>query len=73
MRKLVGPDHRILLPTSAIFGGIFLIWANVISLNFTEFFPGVGGEQIEYLILPVGVVTALFGAPFFLYLLLSKK
>ena len=73
MRKIVGPDHRILLPTSAIFGGIFLIWANVISLNFSDFFPIVASEQIEYLILPVGVVTALFGAPFFLYLLLTKK
>jgi iron complex transport system permease protein len=73
MRKLVGPDHRILLPSSAIFGSIFLIWANVISLNFSEFFPSIGGDQIEYLILPVGVVTALFGAPFFLYLLLTKK
>jgi iron complex transport system permease protein len=73
MRKLVGPDHRILIPASALFGGIFLIWANVLSLNFAEFLHGISGQQIELTILPVGVVTAMFGAPFFLYLLLSKK
>jgi iron complex transport system permease protein len=73
MRKLVGPDHRILLPASALFGGIFLIWANVLSLNFAEFIQVISGNELELTILPVGVVTALFGAPFFLYLLLVKK
>jgi iron complex transport system permease protein len=73
MRKLVGPDHRILLPTSALFGGIFLIWANTISLNFSLIANTLTGAEMGLTILPVGVITALFGAPFFLYLLLSKK
>jgi iron complex transport system permease protein len=73
MRKIVGPDHRILLPTAAIFGGIFLIWANTFSLNFPQVAEFVSGEEMVLTILPVGVVTALFGAPFFLYLLLTKK
>jgi iron complex transport system permease protein len=73
MRKIVGPDHRILLPASALFGGIFLIWANVISLNFAQFAEFFTGQSMEFTILPVGVVTALFGAPFFLYLLIIRK
>ena len=73
MRKLVGPDHRILLPVSALFGAIFLIWANTLSLNFSQFAEFLTGSSPGLLILPVGVVTALFGAPFFLYLLITKK
>jgi iron complex transport system permease protein len=73
LRKVVGPDHRILLPTSALFGGIFLVWANTLSLNFSTFAEYISGEPMSLMILPVGVITALFGAPFFLYLLLSKK
>lgn len=73
MRKIVGPDHRILIPSSALFGGIFLIWANTVSLNFSTVVENLTGKAIGLVILPVGVVTALFGAPFFLYLLLVKK
>ncbi len=73
MRKFVGPDHRVLIPTSALFGGIFLIWANTLSINFSKFAEALTGETVGLVILPVGVVTALFGAPFFLYLLLVKK
>ncbi len=72
MRKIVGPDHRILIPTSALFGGIFLIWANTLSLNFSNIYEALSGEP-RLVILPVGVVTALFGAPFFLYLLMVRK
>ena len=72
MRKLVGPDHRILLPASALFGASFLIWANTLSMNFSGIVEFITGEP-NLTILPVGIVTALFGAPFFLYLLLIKK
>jgi len=58
-RLLVGPDHRVLIPFSALVGGIFLLWCDVIA---RVFFP-----------LPVGIVTALFGAPFFIYLLKKRK
>ena len=62
MRILVGPDHRILLPVSALAGGIFLVWADTVArtvLSPTE--------------IPVGIITALCGAPFFIYLLQKNK
>lgn len=62
MRILVGPDHRILLPSSALVGGIFLIWADTLARTIIS--------PIE---LPVGIITALFGAPFFIYLLRTRK
>ncbi|MFH1259256.1 MAG: iron ABC transporter permease [Elusimicrobiota bacterium] len=58
IRLFIGPDHRYLLIGSALGGGIFLIFSDTIAR--TIFSP------VE---LPVGIVTAIFGAPFFLYLL----
>jgi len=55
VRLVVGPNARSLLPLSAIFGALFLVVADLIAR--------IPGE------LPVGVVTAIVGAPFFLYLL----
>ena len=62
MRVLVGPDHRVLLPTSMISGGTMLVLCD-----------GVAREVIAPDQLPVGVVTALLGGPFFLYLLLRRS
>jgi len=62
VRLAWGPDHRFLLPMSAFVGGTFLIAADAIAR--TIFSPGE---------LPVGVVTAVCGVPFFLYLLRRKK
>lgn len=56
-RMLIGNDNRLLLPLSAILGAAFLVLCDTVAR--TAFI-------IE---LPVGVVTALFGAPFFIYLL----
>jgi len=58
VRLVFGPDHRQLLPISAIIGGIFLVIADTLAR--TVF----GQEQ-----LPVGVITAIAGGPFFLILL----
>ncbi len=60
MRLVVGPDHRILLPTSAIAGGTFLVAADTAAR--------AGPAEV-----PVGVVTAALGAPFFLYLLRRRE
>lgn len=60
MRLLIGPDHRLLLPTSALAGGVFLVVADTVS-------------RIGAQVLPVGVVTAFVGAPFFLYLLRKRE
>jgi iron complex transport system permease protein len=55
VRLLVGPNARLVLPLSAIVGGAFLALADLVAR--------IPGE------LPVGVVTALVGAPFFLLIL----
>jgi len=60
MRLLVGPDHRILLPTSALAGAIFLVVADTIARS---------GPAV----VPVGIVTATVGAPFFLFLLRRRE
>lgn len=62
MRLLVGPDHRLLLPASALAGGSLLLLADV-----------VARLVIAPAELPIGIVTALLGAPFFLYLLLRER
>jgi len=60
LRLLLGPDHRALLPASALGGAIFLVLADTLTrLSFLA----LGVEPT------VGVLTALIGAPFFLVLL----
>ena len=61
VRRLVGADHRLLLPTAALFGAAFLVLADTVARS-----ASVASTLGE---LPVGVVTALAGAPFFIYLL----
>ena len=61
-RMLVGPDHRTLLPVSILLGALLLTVADM--------FARVAVMPAE---LPVGIVTALVGAPFFLYLLFKQK
>jgi len=56
VRIAVGPDHRFLLPASMLAGGILLVLADTLART-------VGNE------VPVGVVTAFLGAPFFIWLL----
>jgi iron complex transport system permease protein len=60
VRRLVGPDHRLLLPASALFGAAFLVAADALAR--LAFLP-LGTEP------PVGAVTAFLGGPFFLWLL----
>jgi len=60
LRLLVGPDHRVLLPTSALAGGIFLVATDTLARSTAA-------------TLPVGVVTAAVGAPFFLFLLRRRE
>ena len=62
MRLLIGADHRLLLPASYLAGAIFLVWADTVArtvLGVTE--------------IPVGVVTAICGAPVFAYLLRRER
>ena len=62
LRLIVGSSYRVLLPLSTIFGGVFLVLADVIGRT------AMSPEEI-----PIGVITAALGAPFFLYILGSRK
>lgn len=62
IRLLSGPDHKHLLPLSALSGAIFLVICDTIAR--------VVMAPTE---IPIGAITALFGAPFFIYLLIKSK
>jgi iron complex transport system permease protein len=62
VRILFGPDHRLLIPASALVGASFLICSDTIARTIAA--------PTE---LPVGAVTATFGAPFFIYLLKRRR
>ncbi len=63
VRRVVGADHRVLLPVSIIVGGLFLLVCDTAARILLPAVDAAGGE------LPVGAVTALVGAPVFIYLL----
>ena len=60
-RKLIGSDHRGLLPCSMLIGSAFLLLVDDVSRNLLA---------VE---IPLGILTAVIGAPFFIYLLLRKE
>lgn len=62
VRMLIGAEHRPLLAISALTGGLLLLWSDVLARTLLS-----GGAE-----LPVGVVTALLGGPFFCLLLRRK-
>lgn len=62
VRLLTGPRHRLLLPLSALLGASFLIWADTAARS-----------MFDPRELPVGIVTAIFGAPVFALLLAARR
>ncbi|NMM53888.1 FecCD family ABC transporter permease [Paenibacillus aquistagni] len=62
LRLMIGPDYRLLMPMSAIGGAIYVMWADTIARSI------LAPTEI-----PLGVVTAFVGAPFFAYLLIRNK
>lgn len=62
VRMVVGSDHRRVLPVAALAGSLFLTWVDVVAR--TAFAP------VE---LPVGVITALLGGPFFIWLMRTRR
>ncbi|WP_436641853.1 FecCD family ABC transporter permease [Microbaculum sp. FT89] len=62
LRLVIGPRHAGLLPTCALFGAVLLVWADMIARTVVA--PAE---------LPIGIVTAILGAPFFLWLLLRQR
>jgi iron complex transport system permease protein len=61
-RLIVGADHRFLTPASFLFGGLFLALCDTLSRTL------IAPSEM-----PVGVITALLGGPFFIWLLLNRK
>ncbi len=62
LRIVIGPDHRYLMPASILLGAIFLVLADWLSRMLL--LPEV---------IPIGIVTAFIGAPFFLFLLVQQR
>lgn len=60
-RLIVGPDHRVLLPATILLGSTYLLIIDNIS------------RTISTVEIPLGILTSLIGAPFFIFLLLRKK
>lgn len=61
-RMIVGTDHKKLLPTSALLGSLFLIWADVLCRTII---PGTE--------MPIGILTSAIGAPIFIYMMVRKS
>ncbi len=61
-RLMIGSEHRTLIPATILFGGIFLVICDTLARTLIA--------PVE---IPVGVITALLGGPFFIVLLLSRK
>jgi iron complex transport system permease protein len=62
MRLVVGSDHKKLLISAPVFGAIFLVWCDTLARSI-----------ISPAELPVGVITAMLGGPFFIWLLIRRK
>ncbi len=61
VRLIVGSDHRVVLPAAILFGAAFLVMCDLIARTI-----------MSPLELPVGVVTAMIGGPFFMWLLVRR-
>lgn len=62
VRGVSGSDHRLLMPLTALTGALFLIWADVIARS-----------TLQGVELPIGIITALIGAPIFIYIIVKRQ
>ncbi len=62
VRMVIGSDARYLMPASGLFGGVFLLGADILSLKI-----------IEPAVLPVGIITSFVGGPLLLWLIIRKQ
>ena len=62
MKKILGQDHRLAIPASALSGSILLLLADTLSRS-------IGNGSA----LPVGAITSLLGAPFFVAVILGRR
>ena len=56
-RFAAGPNHRLLLPTSFLFGAIFMLLVDTLA------------RSVVSVEIPIGIITAILGAPFFIWFL----
>jgi iron complex transport system permease protein len=73
VRSLVSSDHRLLLPLSAVYGGITLLVCDFLGWRGLELLQRAGiatGQSSE---IPVGIITACIGGPFFLWVLFRDQ
>lgn len=61
IRGIAGSDHKRLVPLTALVGSLYLIWSDVLSRILVE--------NVE---LPIGIITAIIGAPVFIYIIVKK-
>ncbi len=67
-RRLVGSDYRFLIPASGLLGAALLVWADTSArVTFPHLF---GVQRVEF---PVGIITAIFGGPLFLWLVRARR
>ncbi len=62
VRSVTGPDERFLIPSSAVYGGVFLLVCDTLARTI-----------ISPIVLPVGILTSFIGAPLFLFLLIRRR
>ena len=60
-RMIVGPDYRVLLPTTILLGSSYLLLIDNIA------------RSVATVEIPIGILTSLVGAPFFIFLLITNK
>ncbi|HRX85813.1 MAG TPA: iron ABC transporter permease, partial [Phycisphaerae bacterium] len=65
-RLINGGDHRALLPTAALLGGVFLIVCDFLTTLLPMGYAALSGREVTVARLPIGVMTALIGTPVFL-------
>lgn len=73
VRSLFGSDHRFLVPLAGIFGGIFLMLCDLVGWRGMEMLAALGVPLDQIAEIPVGIITACVGGPFFLVVLLRRQ
>ena len=61
-RSLVGSDHRRLIPAAVLVGAVFMLWADTAARTL------IANSEV-----PIGILTALIGAPFFVYVMVARN
>lgn len=62
MRRVIGTDHRFLIPTSAMLGALILLVSDTVARSI-----------MAPIVLPVGIITSFMGAPMFLYIIMKMR